>query len=143
MSALIRRLARPIKSRPLRTGEYDMSTERNKATVRRWNESLSNQDLDAFDEVLHPDYANRSSRKSPWAEGLLGIEATKAYFADLFEMHPTWKIAMDDLIAEGDKVAARMTWFEDGKPFGVAIACYRLVDGKIIDDWYTWAQLES
>lgn len=121
-----------------------MSLEQNKAVVRRWNEILNEQDLEAFDEVLHPDYTNRSSRKGPWTgTDIHGLEVTKTYFADAFQRTPTWKIAIDDLIAEGDKVAARMTWFEEGKPTMVAIACYRLTDGKIIDDWFTHWNLES
>ena len=120
-----------------------MSLEQNKAVIRRWHEILSNQDLAAFDEVLDPDYTNRSGSKSPWAAGTSGPEAMKTYFAGVFQEHPTWTIVIDDMIAEGNKVAARMTWFEEGKPTAVAISTYRLVDGKIMDDWFTSKELKS
>jgi ketosteroid isomerase-like protein len=121
-----------------------MSFEQNKAVVRRWHKILNEHDLDAFDEVLHPDYANRSSRTEVWGERIVGIEAAKAYFASAFEGgFGEVTNVIDDILAEGDKVAARLTWVRDGKPFGAVLAMFRLQDGKIIDDWFTSRMVES
>ena len=56
-----------------------MSVEENKATARRWNEEIINKKrVEAFDEVLHRDYANHSGSDSSWALGIQGREQARA-----------------------------------------------------------------
>lgn len=121
-----------------------MSVEGNKAIVRRWNEEcVSGQRLETFDEVLHKDYANRSGTESPWATGIQGLDEAKDYFARMFQENPTFRVTIEDVIAEGDKVAIRLIFYEEGKPTANAITFYRLTDGKIVDDWFCWTRLEQ
>ena len=114
-----------------------MSVEQNKAVVRRWHEILNERDLDAFEQVLHPDYVNRSSQTEIWGkdERMAGLEATKTYWAELFKRPDLFVTVLDEVIAEGDLAAARVTWVVDGKPIGGNLALFRLQDGKIIDDF--------
>ena len=120
-----------------------MSLEQNKAVVRRWHEILNERDVKAFDEVLHPDYVNYSSRTEMWGKGGVGIEATKTYWAELFKRPDLFTTLVEDVIAEGNMVAARITWLVDGKPVGGCLSMYRLQDGKIVDDWYASRMIES
>jgi predicted SnoaL-like aldol condensation-catalyzing enzyme len=114
-----------------------MSVEENKAIARRWNEEIiSKKRFEAFDEVLHSNYANRSGwSDSSWAPAMQGREQAKQRFQQGLQEHPTWRVSVDDVIGEGDKVAVRMTFFEEEKAVANAIAIYRFSDGKIVDDW--------
>lgn len=116
-----------------------MSTEANKDVVRRWN---SPDELWAM-ELLAEDYANRSGTKAPWATIIQGLGEAKARFEQALREDPTFQVVIEDIIAEGDKVAVRMTWYEEGKPSGNAMAFYRLSDGKIVDDWCCCTPLEK
>jgi hypothetical protein len=70
-----------------------MSTEANKAVVRRLFEAVNEQNLDELDELLAPDLAQHLKQQViPW------VYAT-------FAGH---QITITDLIAEGDKVIARL-----------------------------------
>jgi predicted ester cyclase len=60
-----------------------------------------------------------------------------------FAEHPTYRLSVDDIIGEGDKVAARLTSYEEGKPVGHSIVFYRLSDGKIVDDWFCSTQIQD
>jgi hypothetical protein len=70
-----------------------MSTEANKAVVRRLFEAVNEQNLDELDELLAPDLAQHLKQQViPW------VYAT-------FAGH---QITITDLIAEGDKIVARL-----------------------------------
>ena len=122
-----------------------MSVEKNKAIVRRWNEEIiAGQKIDAFDEVLHDEYENHGrARGGPWATMIKGLDDAKKKFAEVFQKRPTWKPKIEDVIGEGDKVAARVTLYENGVPISQLIAYYRLSGGKIIDDWYVNKRIEQ
>ena len=119
-----------------------MSVEQdNKATVRRWIEIVMGGDLQAFYEVLAPDCVFHMvvGDISP-DQYRKGIEAVYKSI-DLF--HGT----IEDIFAEGDKVATRGTWggIHKGElrgvpPTGNEITMtqnviYRLADNKIVDIW--------
>lgn len=123
-----------------------MSIEENKAIVRRWNEELHNKgNVDIVDELAdanyinHADGSDREGFKRYWL-------ATDAVFSDR-------SIAIEDLIAEGDKVVIRWTLKAThtgeymgvpatGKQWGMkGISIYRLANGKIVEDWSASDQL--
>jgi len=96
-----------------------MSTEQNKAVVRRFIESTLN-DLDAalVDELFAPDYVNHL------VPG--GREGFKQFFTMLRSAFPDLKMhnSIEYLIAEGDQEAT-----------GSDLSEYRLANGKIVEDW--------
>jgi predicted ester cyclase len=71
-----------------------MGTEGNEAIVRRM-----------FDDVWtgHPEAADRYYAAGPLRDGL------KAFAADLYRAVPDWRVTIDDLVADGDKVVVRWT----------------------------------
>ncbi len=106
-----------------------MSTEENKAIVRRYVEAINGQDHDAYDALCTPEFAQQSKELVQW------IYAT-------FEGH---HITITDMVAEGDKVWARLATrgghsgeFEGIPPTGkqwtnTGVAFIRLVDGRIAE----------
>jgi predicted SnoaL-like aldol condensation-catalyzing enzyme len=121
-----------------------MSVEENKAVAKRWNEEIMNgRQLEAFDQVLHPDYVNRSGSDSSWAPAIQGPEEAKRYFGEVFQRSPDWQVSIEDVIGEGDRVAVRGTFTNKGKPVANFISVYRFSDGKIVDDWYCSRRLDE
>jgi steroid delta-isomerase-like uncharacterized protein len=110
-----------------------MSVEENKAVVRREQEELWNHtgNLDAAEEVFAPDY----------------VEAAKQEAAEFRQGFPDVRSTIEDLIAEGDTVAARWIAHATHKgeymgipPTGKAveftgISVYRIEGGKIAESW--------
>ena len=110
-----------------------MSTEQNKAVVRRFIEgALTTGNTELVDELLAPNYVNHM------VPG--GREAFKQFVPMLMSAYPDLKItySVDQLIAEGDYVVARQTvhMTNGGKEAnGSHLSEYRVVDGKIVEDW--------
>lgn len=120
-----------------------MSTEENKAIVRRFfEEGPSKGNLSIADELLSPDFAiHVPLPASPGVEGINEvITACRSAFEHL-------NVTVEDMIAEGNNVAARFTAcgvhkgsFMDlpatGKPITMTgIEIFRIQDGKIVELW--------
>lgn len=120
-----------------------MSTEENKTIVRRFfEEGPSKGNISAADDLLSPDFAMHVPLPaSPGVEGINEvITACRAAFEHL-------NVTVEDMIAEGNTVAARFTArgvhkgnFMDlpatGKPITMTgIEIFRIKDGKIIELW--------
>lgn len=120
-----------------------MSIEDNKAIVRRFFEvGPSKGDLAAADELLAPDFALHTPLPSP--PGIQGmndvITACRAAFEHL-------DVTVEDMVAEGDLVAARFTArgvhkgaFMGFEPAGksvtmTGIEIFRIENGKIAELW--------
>lgn len=111
-----------------------MSTEQNKAVVRRFiEEILSNQNAALVDELFAPDYANHL------VPG--GREGFKQFFTTMRTAFPDlkWDFSIEHLIAEGDYVVVRATMHvtNAGKEAtgSSGLAEFRLANGKIVEDW--------
>lgn len=118
-----------------------MSTETNKAIVRRYIEQvLNNQRHDLIDEFLVDTVELHGT--GPSIIGRTAVVEWSAMFAAAF---PDWHTTIDDMVAEGDKVVVRITSNgthqgemqgipATGKPYTQnAIVIYRLTNGKIIE----------
>ncbi len=110
-----------------------MSTEQNKAVVRRFIEtSLNNLNGALVDELFAPDYVNHLTPG--------GREGFKQFITMLRSAFPDLKLhfSIEHLIAEGDYVVARSThrFTNAGKEAtGSYLSEYRLANGKIVEDW--------
>ena len=105
-----------------------MSTETNKAIVRRWqNEVLGGRKFDLIDQVLHPNYVLHDNN-------INGRDAARVAFSEMMT-NPAYDFQNMDTVAEGDKVVSR--WISsDGDKRYKGISIFRIADGKIIEDWY-------
>lgn len=123
-----------------------MSTEANKAIVRRWVlEGWRTGNTALIEELFAEDYVNRTPQpgQAPDRSGIAQVVSMiHATFSDL-------QVELEDLIAEGDRVAVRdRTLARHTGPFaGVAptnasvrvdrIAIFRLREGRIVEAWTT------
>jgi predicted SnoaL-like aldol condensation-catalyzing enzyme len=110
-----------------------MSTEQNKAVVRRFVEgTLNNMDIASVDELFAPDYTNHM------VPG--GREAFKQFVAMMRSAYPGLKLEykIERLMAEGDYVMMRASShlsYNGKEATGSGLGEYRLVNGKIVEDW--------
>ena len=119
-----------------------MSTEENKALLRRTYEAVNQGNLTAFFELFTPDFVLHNG-----AMTIKGLEAFKQIEAMLLTALPDIHYTVEDLIAEGDEVAVRLT--VTGTHHGVFLgvpptgkhttvtesAISRIVGGKIAEHW--------
>lgn len=126
-----------------------MSTEQNKAIKRQEYDAVNQKNLDALDEVIASDVTSHPARP-----GLApGLEGVKQLFSSLHAAFPDLHIDVEDLIAEGDKVVARVTasGTHQGEFMGIAptgnrvelsaIDIARIAGGKIVEHWSNSDQL--
>jgi predicted SnoaL-like aldol condensation-catalyzing enzyme len=110
-----------------------MSTEQNKAVVRRFiEEILTKQNAVLVDELLAPNYVNHL------VPG--GREGFKQFLPMLSSAFPDLKIhySVEHLVSEGDYVVVRLTYHvtNAGKEAtGSDLSEYRVANGKIVEDW--------
>jgi len=124
--------------------EERMAAARNEAVIRRFYDRLWNRwELELADEIVAPDVRFRGSLGTE----LTGVEAFRDYVRDVQAAFPDWHNRIDELIATGDRVVARLTWSgtHRGELLGVAptgrfvtyvgAAIFRLHDGRIEEGW--------
>lgn len=120
-----------------------MSIEENKAIVRRYQEIYNSNQLDALTEVVSEDLLTPKIMPG-FGDGLEG--GRNIHKTTLIGM-PDWHTEIEDLIAEGDKVVARirMTGTHTGDFYGIpatgkrieftGIYIVRIANGKIVEHW--------
>ena len=120
-----------------------MSIEENKKVVQRYQEIYNSNDLDSLNEVVSEDLL--TPKIMPGIP--TGIEGAKAAHRIMLTGFPNYQTIIDDLFAEGDKVAARITMsgtntgsFMGIPPTGryvsfTGIYIARLANGKIVEHW--------
>ncbi len=121
-----------------------MSTEENKAVVRRFVEEVQgHHKLELVDQLFDPSYNDHAS-----GPGIVpGIEGFKQFFGMMLRAFPDLYATIHDQIAEGDKVVTRKTFKMTHKgdymgvppsgkqvEFGV-IDIFRVVNGRIVEHW--------
>ena len=130
-----------------------MSAEENKAVLGQIVEAFNKRELNVVDEVFAPTFVLHTARTPGWPQGLAGA---RQMFTTMLAAAPDIQATIEDIVAEGDKVAVRWTFRGthtgesplSGGPTGerltaVAIAIYRFVGGKIAEDWGVDARWES
>ena len=78
-----------------------------KAQVRSYFHRLLNEkDLSVCDELLSDDYVDHDAPETTPS----GPASTKAFVSGLLRDYPDMVIRIEDVLAEGHKVAARLVW---------------------------------
>lgn len=119
-------------------------TAQNKAVVMRSETELwSRGNLSVADEVYSPEFVGHFVVGPEWR----GIDGIKTEVKAHRTSFPDWQETVDDIIAEGDRVVIRFhsTGTHRGTFAGIAptgrkitiseVAIYRLVNGKIVEQW--------
>ena len=122
-----------------------MSAEESKATMRRYFlDAFAQGNYDLLDELLAPDYVNHTPATPDLPTGPEGVKGVVTMFRSAM---PDLRVLIEDMIAEGDKVATRYTLegTHEGELFGVpptgqrlsieSITVERVSDGKIREHW--------
>jgi len=120
-----------------------MSIEENKAIVRRYQEIYNSNHLDVLTEVVSEDL--QTPKILPGIPS--GIEGAKVAHQIMLAGFPDYQTTIDELIAEGDKVVARITMrgTHTGSFMGIpatgkyveftGIYIARIANGKIVEHW--------
>jgi steroid delta-isomerase-like uncharacterized protein len=119
------------------------NTHDNKALLELlFEEGIHRGDLTIVDEMFSADFIDHSTPEQP-----AGIQGVKDYFSSVRTGFPDMRITLDDLIAEGDKVVVRSTWYgthlgtyETSPSTGkqvvrTLVQIFRIKDGKIQEEW--------
>jgi steroid delta-isomerase-like uncharacterized protein len=118
-----------------------MSTKENKALVRRAVECFNRRDLDGFFKVLARDYIEHLPT------GDVSLAHLKNYASSFFTAFPDIIITINDIVAEGDKVAVSVNWKAThqgeymgipatGKKIDIMVAwIIKISDGKWVEFW--------
>ena len=130
-----------------------MSTEKNKAIARRWFTDIITQgQLSVADEIFAASHIIHDPHAPPagWPNGPEGLKMVASLFGGGFS---GWNIALEDQIAEGDKVATRwaasatntgpvMGTPPSGKAVNVTgVNVTRFAEGKIAESWFNFDML--
>jgi len=123
---------------------HDRTLSDNKSVVLRSETELWNRgNLAAADELYTPNFVCHFVIEPEWR----GVQGIKDAVAQHRRSFPDWNEQVDDIIAEGDKVVIRFTstGTQKGEFAGISptgkkvtireVAIFRLVDGKIAEQW--------
>jgi predicted ester cyclase len=124
-----------------------MSIEENKELVRRIYDKGYWKDLAKYPDFLAPGYVEHYSGRT------MSLEEVKGFNPLFSAAFPDIVSTIEDMVAEGDKVAIRVTWrgthkgeFMGIPPKGNKIemtntAIFRIAEGKLAEDWATVDEL--
>src|SRR5215216_5186355 len=121
-----------------------MSAEKNKALVRHFvDEAQSAGNIDALDEICSSEFVNHSA--SPGVpSNREGVKRLTVMFRQAF---PDSYFTIEDMMAEGEKVATRKTFHgtHQGEFMGILptgqqvsmglIDIVRIADGRVVEHW--------
>jgi steroid delta-isomerase-like uncharacterized protein len=118
-----------------------MPAEVYKAAVRRFYEEVINgRNVEVIDELLTPDGVD-------YTFGSQGVEASKQFFRMLHKAFADLRVEVHDVIAEGELVAARVTYSgtHQGEFVGIpatgrqartsGVDLFRMQDGRQAEHW--------
>jgi steroid delta-isomerase-like uncharacterized protein len=119
-----------------------MSADETKAIVRRFWEAFNRHDLDATDALVRADFVDHETDGSTRTR-----EGRRRQGEGFLAAFPDAQFTLEDLIAEGDRVAYRFTYrgTHQGPLMGTpptakavsfsGMAIDRVVDGQIVEQW--------
>ena len=125
-----------------------MSTEDNKANVRRGFDALNERDWAAFEALCAPDIVLHNASMT-----IQGYPAYKQFITMYFTAFPDLHITIEDMIAEGDTVVVRTTFHGTHKgdlmgipPTGkqattTGMSIFRVANGKAVEQWSNYDDL--
>jgi steroid delta-isomerase-like uncharacterized protein len=125
-------------------------SEHNKQVVRRFIEEVQNKkNWDVYDELNAPDFVNLSAPPGVPNDR----EGGKLFLGAFLNAFPDCRFTIDEMIAEGDRVATKKTFtgthtgeFNGIPPTGNRVSLtfvdiLRLRDGKVVEHWLSMDQL--
>ena len=109
-----------------------MTVTDNKALALRVYEAINTQDIATLDELFDPHIIRHAMRE-------VGIESARKAVTNAFATFPQTRFVVEDLIAEGDKVALRVTVHgiptAPGAPLPLLMEIFRIENGRVAEIW--------
>jgi len=130
--------------------ELSKIEKENIVTIKYIHAEIAEGNIDAFDEVLTPNYIRHCQAMPPGLQEMHGSEQLKAFVGDFILNVSDFSETIDVIVADSNKVAyvttmtAKQTgpWGDlpaSGKEFTcVNIIIQRFEDGKIAETWVSW-----
>ncbi|MFC1715244.1 ester cyclase [Candidatus Poribacteria bacterium] len=122
-----------------------MEPDKAKSIVREYfHRLLNDRDISVCDEMLASDYTDNDAPQGTPP----GPDSTKQYMVGFLRDYPDMEVRVEDIIAEGNKVAARNVWYgthrESGEKFHrMGIIILRLNDtGQLVERWSAYEPIE-
>ncbi len=121
-----------------------MSTEQNKELCRRFYAAVSSGDFDVLDLIVAPNFVEHAVVDPRMPAGREGV---KALFRMARQAMPDMTITAEDIVAEGDRIAARavMTGTQTGEFMGIppsgkhvemtVMDLIRIENGMYVEHW--------
>ena len=118
-----------------------MSIEENKALVTHAWDLYNQRELDAFHEIMTPEYVEH------YPDLDMNLEQCIEFDANLVSAFPDFNVTLDDMVAEGNKVVHRWTFrgthkgvFFGSAPSGKKITftnfnITKIIGGKYVETW--------
>ena len=124
-------------------GDKEMALEENKGLVNRFAKAWEKGDMDEMDRIIADDFVFHGAPP--------GVKPDREGYKEFVGKHlaafPDFSVTIEDILAEGDRVAHRVTWTgthkgeymgiaPTGKPVTVTVvSIVRIEDGRIAAQW--------
>ena len=122
-------------------------SDRNKATFRRFIEGMNTNDEAIIADTIEQLVEHDAKIRTPLPIEVTGAAALKLVFTTLHRAYPDLHVAVEGIIAEGDKVAARnvVTGTHRGEYLGIPptgkrvtyneMFMFRFANGRVVETW--------
>jgi ketosteroid isomerase-like protein len=111
-----------------------MGVKENKELIRRAYDKLNQGDMDAFFNLCTPDYVEHLTDRD------MNLEQSRQFEANWLNESINLNATINNMVAEGDKVALLVTWRWTQKDTGKKIEMtnaniFRIANGKFAEVW--------
>ncbi len=109
-----------------------MAVEDNRTIAYRVYEAINRQDVAALETLFAPDIVRHAMRE-------VGIAKAREALKNTFAGYPETRFVVEDVIAEGDKVALRVTIHgrptSPDQPLPLIMEIFRIENGRVAEIW--------
>ncbi len=141
-------VATPAQSQAASLPTESSQQEKNKAVARRVFDEIFNQGrFQVADEIYAPDFRNHGARRT------IDLQTDQAWVHAEKKAFPDLRISVQQMVAEGDKVAVLWTFqgthtgsgYEGLPATGTRVevrgmTIWRIVDGRIVEEWSSFSE---
>lgn len=125
-----------------KSGQQVVSSETRKAAFRRAVQIWQDGRAELIGSVVTPDYVGHTSA------GDRDINGLRQRISTFHALYPDIKFTVEDQLAEGDRIATRMTAVATAKATGntvhlIGLNISRFVGNRIAEDWPVWEIVQS
>jgi len=109
-----------------------MTVKDNRTLAYRVYEAINKQDVATLDTLFSPDIVRHAMRE-------VGTEKAREALKNAFATYPETHFVVEDVIAEGDKVALRVTVHglptSPDRPLPIIMEIFRIENGRVAEIW--------